>query len=56
MNGQRRLIVEKTDCDLFTYLAQDPSKRQPFSGNYLTNYSWGEVTLGELMNLQAGLS
>lgn len=51
VNGQRRLIVEKAECDLFTYLAQDPAKRQPFSGNYLTNYSWGEVTLGELMNL-----
>ena len=52
VNGQRRIIVEKTDCDLFSYLAQDPDKRQPFSGSYLTNYSWGEVTLGELMNMQ----
>ena len=52
VNGQRRIIVDRVDCDLFTYLAQDPDKRQPFSGSYLTNYSWGEVTLGELMNQQ----
>ena len=52
VNGQRRIIVEKADCDLFSYLVQEPDKRQPFSGSYLTNYSWGEVTLGELMNLK----
>ena len=38
------------DCDLFNYLAGDEEAIRQFHGYYLTSYSWGEATLGLLMN------
>lgn len=49
-DGKRRLIVEKTDCDLYNYLSGKEEYASLFKGNYLMNYSWGEMTLGELMS------
>ena len=52
VNGKRRLVTERVDCDLYQYLSGTEEGRTLFHGYYLTNYSWGEVTLGELMDCQ----
>lgn len=49
-DGKRRLIVEKTGCDLYDYLTGKEEYASLFKGSYLMNYSWGEMTLGELMS------
>ena len=48
VNGKRRLVTEKVTCDLYQYLAGGEGAESLFNGSYLSNYSWGEVTLGEL--------
>ena len=48
VNGQRRLATDKISCDLYDYLTGREEYAQLFKGSYLTNYSWGEVTLAEL--------
>lgn len=48
VNGKRRLIPERVHCDLYEYLAGNPETQRAFRGSYLSDYSWGEVTLGEL--------
>ena len=45
VNGKRRIVPEKVQCDLYDYLA---GQKELFKGSYLTNYSWAEATLGEL--------
>ena len=50
VDGKRRLVAEKVQCDLYDYLTQKEEYAQLFKGSYLTNYSWGENTLGELLN------
>ncbi|MCR4891357.1 MAG: PAS domain-containing protein [Lachnospiraceae bacterium] len=52
VDGKRRIVMEKVDCDLYNYLSGKEEYAQLFKGSYLTNYSWGETTLGELMNNQ----
>ena len=47
--GQRRIVPEAVQCDLYDYLAQEDKKGGAFSGLYLSNYSWAETTLGELL-------
>ena len=53
VDGKRRLITSKVKCDLYDYLSGKDEFSQLFKGNYLTNYSWGETTLGALMNQTA---
>ncbi len=48
VNGKRRLVTEKVQCDLYDYLSGGAEFAQLFKGSYLTNYSWGENTLAEL--------
>jgi PAS domain-containing protein len=48
VNGKRRLIHERVHCDLYEYLAGNAEYQRAFRGSYLSDYSWGEVTLGEL--------
>lgn len=48
VNGKRRLSTEYVDCDLYRYLSAPQENVSLFHGSYLTNYSWGEITLGEL--------
>ncbi len=48
VDGKRRIVPEKVDCDLYNYLTGDEAYEHLFRGSYLTNYSWGEYTLGEL--------
>ena len=47
VDGKRRIVTEKVRCDLYDHLSGDDDTR--FKGSYLTNYSWGENTLGELL-------
>ena len=48
VGGKRRIVREKVQCDLYDYLSGRAEHAQLFKGSYLTNYSWGETTLGEL--------
>lgn len=48
VNGRRRLVTEKVHCDLYDYLSGREEFSSLFKGSYLTNYSWGETTLGSL--------
>lgn len=50
VDGKRRIVMDKVDCDLYNYLSGKEEYSQLFKGSYLTNYSWGETTLGELTN------
>ena len=50
VDGKRRLAAEKVQCDLYDYLSRKEEYAQLFKGSYLSNYSWGENTLGELLN------
>ena len=50
VDGKRRIVMDKVECDLYNYLSGKREYSQLFKGSYLTNYSWGETTLGELMN------
>lgn len=50
VDGKRRIVMERVHCDLYDYLSGKPEYAQLFKGSYLSNYSWGEVTLGELLN------
>lgn len=50
VGGKRRIVLDKVECDLYKYLSSKEEYTQLFKGSYLTNYSWGETTLGELVN------
>ena len=52
IDGKRRIVMDKVECDLYNYLSGKEEYSQLFKGSYLTNYSWGETTLGELVNNQ----
>lgn len=48
---QRDLIAvdpTRVDCDYYRFLAGDQGAAKAFRGEYMTNYSWGETTLGAL--------
>lgn len=45
----RAVDTKKIDCDLYQWLNESTHKRQGFNGNYMTEYSWAEETLGYLM-------
>lgn len=48
VDGKRRIVPEKVQCDLYRYLSGREECSSLFKGSYLTNYSWAETTLGEL--------
>lgn len=48
VDGKRRIVTEKVQCDLYLYLSGEEEYAQLFKGSYLNNYSWGENTLAEL--------
>ena len=52
VDGKRRIVMEKVQCDLYNYLSGKEEYAQLFKGSYLINYSWSETTLGELMSEQ----
>ena len=49
VNGKRRIVTERVQCDLYDYLSGKPEHSSLFKGSYLTNYSWAETTLAELL-------
>ena len=49
VNGKRRIVTERVSCDLYDYLSGKEEHSQLFKGSYLTNYSWAENTLAELL-------
>ncbi len=49
VDGRRRIIPEKVDCDYFHYIRGDQVPGQSFNGAYMLDYSWGETTLSGLM-------
>lgn len=51
INGNRRIDMDKVRCDLYEYLADDKKQEPEFYRRYMENYSWGEETLGGLVNL-----
>ncbi|MBQ8357793.1 MAG: PAS domain-containing protein [Clostridia bacterium] len=50
VDGKRRIVTDKVQCDLYDYLSGKEEYAQTFKGSYLSNYSWAEVTLGGLLN------
>lgn len=42
------LDPRRVDCDYYHFLAGDRSGANAFRGEYMTNYSWAETTLGAL--------
>jgi diguanylate cyclase (GGDEF)-like protein len=47
-HGLRRIVPEKISCDYYEYLAGNPEVQNLFNGVYMSNYSWGEMTLSTL--------
>ncbi len=45
--------AEKVDCDYFRAIAGDTAWLNSFTGEYMSNYSWAEVTLGELIEIKS---
>ena len=54
VDGKRRIAAEKVQCDLYDYLTGEEKYAAAFKGAYLTNYSWGEATLAELLGTAWG--
>ncbi len=40
------------DCDYYAVLEGDVAQLNAFTGEYMSNYSWAEFTVGELMNIR----
>lgn len=55
VDGKRRIVADRVQCDLYDYLTHKEEFAQLFKGSYLTNYSWGETTLGELLSEHVSL-
>lgn len=47
--GQITLNTEMIDCDYYQWLTQGNGP-DPAPGEYMSQYSWGEVTLGKIIN------
>ena len=47
----RYLDVSRFRCDLYDFLDGDEDVRRSFSGQYLTEYSWGEPMLAKLVRI-----
>jgi len=50
IKNRRELAIdmEKVDCDYYAALNGDLAQMNAFTGEYMTNYSWAEFTLGGL--------
>ena len=44
---------ERVDCDYYRFLAGDMTAVNAFRGEYMSNYSWAEPTVGALHSLDA---
>ena len=62
--GQDAIIIKKrdliavdpelVDCDYYHFLSGDPRDENAFRGEYMSNYSWAETTLGALAGREGG--
>lgn len=41
--------VSRLDCDVYKLLEGDPMAKENYSGEYMSNYSWAEMTAGFLL-------
>ena len=53
VDGRRRIVPERVDCDYFHYIRGDQFGGRPFNGAYMSDYSWGEETLSMLLKSDA---
>ena len=44
--------VDRFDCDLYNFLRMDVSAINSYRGEYMTQYSWAEMTLGSLNSMK----
>lgn len=49
VDGHRRIIPERIECDYFDYVNGKATAHQMFNGAYMSDYSWGEETLSMLL-------
>ncbi len=49
-NGERRVVPEKFSCDYYDFLDQRSRGSAVFPGSYMTNYSWAENTLANMIS------
>ncbi|MCR4843187.1 MAG: response regulator [Eubacterium sp.] len=47
--GLMGVVPSRISCDYFDYLNGDKDSRSGFRGEYMSQYSWGEYTLGSLL-------
>jgi two-component SAPR family response regulator len=50
IKGRDYIAVDpaRVDCDYYRYLAGEKAVRSAFRGEYMSNYSWAEITVGSL--------
>ena len=48
IGGDIAIATDKIDCDYYRFLNGDTAAINSFCGEYMSNYSWAEFTLGEL--------
>lgn len=46
------ILTQNIDCDYYDYLLQRPSVRAKFRGEYMSQYSWAERTLANLLTYE----
>ena len=49
-NAAMRVDPEQLTCDAWRYFAGDPEAVRAFRGEYMSNYSWAELTSGLFLN------
>ena len=50
VKGRDYIAVDpaRVDCDYYRYLTGEKAARTAFRGEYMSNYSWAEITVGSL--------
>ena len=48
-SGQLAIQRDRVDCDYYRMLAGDMQAANAFQGEYMTQYSWAEITAGSLV-------
>jgi len=48
--GECNVIPQEFDCDFYKFLKGDKEAVKAFCGEYMTNYSWAEYTLGSIIS------
>ena len=50
--GMKYLNTDMVECDYFKFLAGDLAAKRNFTYTYMTEYWWGEETLGKLTEMK----